>query len=486
MTVINTNTAALNAQSVMQRANNDLSQAMGRLASGQRINAAKDDAAGMAIAEKMTSQVMGLNQAVRNATDGKNLIDTTEGAHVEISNMLQRVRELAVQSANDTNTSQDRAKINAETKQLITEINRVSETTTFNGMKVLDGSFGSKQFQIGADAGQTISINVDSASATAIGSQNVSGAVQVVTDGTGTAAQDIKVTGAKGEETVTLAADASAKDAAAAINGVSAKTGVTATATTKAELSGLTGGAGTMTFELNGSSIGNVMIADANDLSALRDAINNVSGATGITAALGDTKGKVVLTSSTGENIKIEGFQHTQAAATATDATLTVTGMDSMGKVTTVTGTLDEAGDTEAVITGTVEFASDKSFVVTNTAAGFTPATSSLSSLSSVAEIDLSSTEGAAKAIQVLDMAIEKISESRSNLGAVSNRLDSTISNLTNISTNIAEAKSQIMDADFAQESTALARAQILSQASTAMLAQANASKQGVLSLLRG
>lgn len=480
MTVINTNTAALNAQSVMQRANNDLSQAMARLSSGQRINAAKDDAAGMAIAEKMTSQIMGLNQAVRNAADGKNLIDTAEGAYGEVSNMLQRMRELAVQSANDTNTAQDRAKINAETKQLIAEVNRVAETTTFNGMKILDGSFSGKQFQIGADAGQTISVNVGDASTRALGSNKVGGVVQV-TDGTAaTAEQELTIAGSKGTEVLTIAEGASAKEAAAAINGVSAKTGVTATASTKAELSGVT--VGTMSFTVNEKSIGNVNITDTADLTALRDAINSVSGQTGITATFGDTKGKLQLTSSTGENIKLENFTHSEATGE-----ITVDGLDANGKMPdpAVSGTLDAT--TDAVVTGTVEFASDESFVVTADAAGFLKDTDAkLSSLSSVADIDLSTTDGAAKAISVLDMAIEKISDARSDLGAISNRLDSTISNLTNISTNVSEAKSQIMDADFAQESTALARAQILSQASTAMLAQANASKQGVLSLLRG
>lgn len=486
MTIINTNTGAIQAQAVMQRANTETATAMSRLSSGLRINAAKDDAAGMAIAEKMTSQVMGLNQAVRNATDGKNLIDTTEGAHTEVSNMLQRMRELAVQSSNDTNTASDRGKIASEAKALIAEINRVSETTTYNGMKVLDGSFSGKQFQIGADGGQTINVNVDSASARVLGANKVEGSVQVITDGSGTAAQNLTISGSKGQETLALAAEVSAKDAAAAINGVSGSTGVTATAVTKAELSGLSE-AGTVNFTVNGKDIGNVMISDPDDMTALRDAINNASGTTGVTAELGDTKGKVVLTSATGENIAIEGFSHTPTGA-ASDATMTVTGMDSSGVATTVTGTLDEAGDVEAVITGTVDFASDKTFTVTNDAAGFTGAAagSKNSDLSSVADIDLSTTEGAAKAIEVLDMAIEKVSSARSDLGAISNRLDSTISNLTNISANTQAAKSNITDADFAQESTNLARGQILSQAATAMLAQANSSKQGVLSLLRG
>lgn len=496
MTIINTNTGAIQAQAVMQRANTESANAMSRLSSGLRINTAKDDAAGMAIAEKMTSQVMGLNQAVRNATDGKNLIDTAEGAQVETTNMLQRLRELAVQSSNDTNTNSDRGKIAAESKALIAEINRVSETTTFNGMKVLDGSFSGKQFQIGADAGQTINVNIDNMSARDLGANQVQGKVQVAAAAAApaaTAAQKITISGASGQQAVDLAAGASAKTAAAAINAVSAKTGVEATAQTNAQISDLNE-TGSITFAINGKNIGNVAIADTGDLKALRDAINDASGTTGITAKMGDTDGKVILTSSTGEDIKLTGFAMTKtgdaAASTSTTGTFTLSGVDAEGTVLSGTGETASLTETDngSTVTGQVSFTSSKAFTATTDAAGFvaTAAGSVNSDLASVADIDLTSTNGAAEAIKVLDAAIGKVSQSRSDLGAVSNRLDSTISNLTNISANTQAAKSNITDADFAQESTNLARGQILSQAATAMLAQANSSKQGVLSLLRG
>lgn len=496
MTIINTNAGAINAQAVMQRVNSEMDTAMTRLSSGLRINAAKDDAAGMAIAEKMTSQIMGLNQGIRNATDGQKLIDTTEGAHVETSNMLQRLRELAVQASNDTNTSLDRGKITAEAKQLIAEINRVSETTTFNGMKVLDGSFAGKQFQIGADAGQVINVNIDSTSARTLGANQVEGKVQVAAAGatpTATVAQNITVSGSTGQETVALAAGASAKDAATAINGVSASTNVTATAETNVQLSNLSE-TGVVTFEVNGKSIGNVTIADTADLTALRDAINDASGETGITAKMGDTNGKVILTSTTGENIEITNFATVAtgdaAASTTTTGSIDAAGVDSKGNV--LSGGTEATSITETnhstIVTGQVTMTSAKTFTATTSAAGFvaTAAGSVNSDLSSVADIDLTTTDGAANAIKVLDAAIGKISQSRSDLGAISNRLDSTISNLTNISANVQSAKSQITDADFAAESTNLARGKILSQAATAMLAQANSSQQGVLSLLRG
>ncbi len=489
MTIINTNTGAIQAQNVMQKVNAEFSQAMTRLSSGQRINAAKDDAAGMAIAEKMTAQVMGLNQAVRNATDGKNLVDTTEGAHVEVTNMLQRLRELAVQSSNDTNTGSNRTNIQAEGNQLINEINRVAETTTFNGMKVLDGSFTGKQLQIGADSGQVLRLDIDSASASSIGGNFATTDVAVVGSASTIAGETFTITGSEGSADVVVAAGASAKDVAASVNGVEASTGVSATAVTKASLSGLSA-AGSITMSVNGTSIGNVAITDTTDLRSLRDAINNYSGTTGVTASMGDTNGEITLTASDGADIELTGFDHSGASG----ETLTVTGLNADGTAstsTTNTSDLTQGGTDEATVTGQVTFASGKGFVVASDGdatdgTSFTEVATEASDLTSVAEIDLTSVEGASEAIQVIDMALQKIGQSRSDLGAISNRLDSTIANLTNISANTQAAKSNVMDADFAAESTNLARGQILSQAATAMLAQANSSKQGVLSLLRG
>lgn len=492
MTTINTNIGALSAQANMSKVNDQFNTAMTRLSSGLRINAAKDDAAGMAIAEKMTAQVMGINQAVRNATDGKNLLDTTESAHVEISNNLQRMRELAVQSANDTNTGSDRGNIVAESKQLIAEINRIAQNTTFNGMKVMDGSFNGKQFQIGADAGQTVSISVDSAAATDIGAYKLKSEVSL-SDGTGgiTTGKELIVSGYAGNATITTGANVdSAKELAAAVNAESSSTGVSATAVTKAKLSGLTDEA-KVTFEVNGQSIGTVAISDANDLRSLRDAINTKTTSTGVTATMGDDNSEIILTDDTGANIEITGYAATDGA-TATDAAdLTVTALNADGTASTATDTLDGT-TTDSDIVGQVTFASTQTFSVNSTEitagteTGFFADTANGSALSSVADIDLSSSEGASEAITVIDEALKKISQSRGGLGAMSNRLDSTISNLTNISVSVQAAKSQIVDADFAQESTNLARGQILSQAATAMLAQANSSKQNVMSLLRG
>ena len=487
MTTINTNIGAINAQANMTRINDDMNESMLRLSSGLRINAAKDDAAGMAIAEKMTSQIKGLNQAVRNATDGKNLVDTTEGAHVEVSNMLQRLRELAVQSSNDTNTASNRNNLAAEGRQLIAEINSVAQNTTFNGMKVLDGSFSGMQLQIGADKGQTLEVNVDSAAATDIGMNSVKSAVSI-TDGTDSdiaAGTTITLTGFAGSDTITTTAGQSAASLAEEVNKLSAGTGIEATAITKAQLSGFTL-ADSVSFDIGTASgetvsIGTVSITDASDVRGLRDAINAVSGQTGITATMAENdNSKIVLTHASGEDIVIEN------ATSGTD--FSVTALTSEG---TANGVLATVGNTtaNAVVTGEVEMSSTKAFTVaSDTVAAtehFTSAANG-SELQDVASIDLTTAEGAADSIKVIDYALQKISQSRSDLGAVSNRLDSTISNLTNITVNVEAARSGVMDADFAKESSAMARGKILSQAATAMLAQANASQQNVLSLLRG
>lgn len=490
MTAINTNIGAINAQATMGRVNEEFNTAMTRLSSGKRINAAKDDAAGMAISEKMTAQIKGLNQAVRNAADGKALVDTTEGAHVEVSNMLQRLRELAVQSANDTNTASDRGSLMAEAKQLVSEVNRVAETTTFNGMNILDGTFGGKQLQIGADSGTNMTINVDSAKATDIGAHKMSSEQSTAAFG----AETIVISGHRGSESFTTAGGESAKDIAAEINALSSSTGVSATARTEAILEGPTDGTtaveSTVSFEINGVATKSVSVPASDPtggerLSSLRDAINDISSQTGVTADINDD-GNIVLSNAEGADIAIDNFS---ATGTATEMVIT-TGDGA------ATDTLDGT-TTSVAMKGQVEMTSTKTFsVATDVNAAAATETSFLavdtddnhfeSSLDAVSEIDLTTAEGADNALKVIDSALSKISESRADLGAVSNRLDSVVSNLTNISTSVQAARSQVMDADFAKESTNLARGQILSQAATAMLAQANSSQQNVLSLLRG
>jgi len=514
---INTNIGALMASSSASSANRAMEASMERLSTGKRINTAADDAAGLAISSRMEAQIRGLNQAIRNAADGQALIDTTEGAHNEVTNILQRMRELSVQSANDTNVAGDRQNIQSEMTQLIAEIDRISSQTTWNGVAVLDGTFGAKQLQIGADSGQTVSFGVDSVAASAIGSHSLHGWAQLSTTVTGgILADDYTVTGVDGSTTVSSAAGDSAKEFAARINNVTSTTGVSASAVTKAKLSGLTA-ADTVTLTINGTSMGAVAVTDASDLRGLRDAINSYAGTTGVTAAISDSNASLELTDIDGDDIRIDF----ETALTTTEATLTVLDRNSATATshdgsTALTITLVDSAATgtvggdanEVAVTGQVSFSSRASFNigVTNDGADFDKATAGTvvadgefvgnadgaaastnsSSLSAVSNINVGTTTGAKDAISVIDGAIEKINAARADLGAIANRLDNTISNLTNISTNVSASQSRIQDADFAAESTNLAKNQILQQASTAMLAQANSSKQGVLALLQG
>jgi flagellin len=450
----------------------------------------------------MEAQIRGLNQAIRNASDGQSLIDTSEGAHAEVEFLLQRMRELAVQSANDTNVAADRKNLQSEISQLISEVNRISSQTTWNGEAVLDGSFTSKQLQIGADYNQTLTFSVDSVSSSAIGNHTASGASHVKIGAANTIAandvtsQTLTITGDAAAD-VNISAGVSAKTAAAAINTKSNTTGVVATAVTKVKLNGLTVTDAGSTQSLK---IGSVQIAatvnTASDLRNMRDAINAKSGSTGVTASMGATNADLILTDEDGDDIIIDDFR-TSLASNSGTYNLVATALNSDDTATTSTATLaykttgagafDTTNTIDSVaIMGDVDLSSSRSFTLSGTAATATLLfTSSTVSSTYVNSVDISTASGASNAIKTIDGALEKISASRAYLGAISNRLDSTVRNLTNVVTNVQASQGRIQDADFASETTNLAKSQILAQASMAMLAQANASKQGVLSLLQ-
>lgn len=491
MATINTNLGALSAQKSMNKANADFNSAMTRLSSGLRLNAAREDAAGMAISTKMTAQLMGMNQAIRNAADGKNMIDTLDGAHVEVSNALTRLRELAVQSANDTYSGTERRSIAAEARQLISEMNRIAQNTTFNGEKVMDGTFARKQLQIGADGGQTQSITVESAAATQIGAFTIKSNVSISTTGGITGGKQLIVSGNAGTTGIVTSPNMSARELAQAVNDASAETGVQAVAVSKAKLSDLSQ-FGKISFEVNDEPIGTVAIANPADLRPLRDAINSKTSATGVSAEMGADNSEIILTDPTGKNISVTNYLATDSGL-ATEASLKVTAlnMDEAPDPVADELTLD-AVVTEATATGQLMFKSTRTFSVNSAPidtgageVGFLPGTANRADLDPISNIDLSTAEGAADAIMVIDVALQKVSEARGELGAMSNRLDSTVSNLTNISISVESARSQIVDADIAKESTELARGQIVSQAATAMLAQANSSTENIMSLLR-
>ncbi len=487
---VNTNISSLNAQRNLAGSGKLLSQSLQRLSSGLRINSAKDDAAGLAISTRMTSQVRGLNQAARNANDGISLAQTAEGALSEIGSNLQRIRELAIQSANATNTSTDRASLDAESSQLIAEITRVAEQTQFNGLTLLKGDFTSQAFQVGANANQTISINsIADSRATALGSNilvadgSVMGttlAPGAVVPASGTGAQtDMTVTTANGGTSAafTIAANSSAKAIASALNTNAASQGVTATATNSAELSGVTV-AGTYTFTLGGTSTAAIsaVITDTSDLTNLVGAINGASGATGITATFTTTaaKNSITLTSNDGSNISILDIQNTTSATGA----VTFSGQTLSAADASVTDS--------SLKVGSVSLSSSKGAITLGGVDDATVFSALTSSFSSMASVSLTSAANAQLAIATVDAALGMINTSRGDLGAYQNRFESAISNLMNVSENISAAQARILDADFAAETASLTKAQILQQAGLAMLSQANQVPQAALTLLQG
>jgi len=611
--VINTNVSSLTAQRNLTTSQGQLATALQRLSSGLRINSAKDDAAGLAISERFTTQIRGLNQAVRNANDGISLAQTAEGALGETGNALQRIRELAIQSANSTNSASDRTALNAEAAQLLAEIQRNGLTTQFNGQNILDGTFSSAQFQVGANANQTISFGIQGATTNLLGAYQATSTAVTDTafDGAGFTVNGVEV----GVSAKTSAAGVEADSATAkatAINSKSAQTGVTATAASSVQggsptaRSSLANGA----LAINGISVG----AIARDASAVTQgrnaatAINAVTNQTGVTALADASTGALTLTTSDGRNIALTSTAGNAAGATAifnatgldvsaagnatghdsftlqiggpfdiagavasnsltegdsfvldgltyeftTDATVTtgnvavtVGGTDVAtviaGKLQAVIHAQYVAGNTavDAAVTGDTltltnsKFGANGTFAAysetgvvgaggagalvqvdvgagANAADGLGITTRGTLTLSSAANftlgggdlalgglgaaapaltrldtVNISTVAGANAAIAVLDGALSQVTSIRADLGAVQNRFSSTVANLTTTSENLSAARSRILDADFAAETASLTRAQILQQAGTAILAQANAIPQNVLSLLR-
>jgi flagellin len=479
---INTNVASLNAQRNLSTSQSALATSLQRLSSGLRINSAKDDAAGMAISSRMSSQINGLNQAARNANDGISLSQTAEGSMNEITNNLQRIRELTVQSLNATNTSSDRAALDGEVQQLKQEIDRVSQQTSFNGVKLLDGSFSSQAFQVGANAGETISISaIASMRTTALGQGY--GASQLgttLTAATGITAASQFTFAAGGKTYDVFQGTAIAGDAQSLANAVNSVgvPGVTATAaattTTGTNAAAANSAAGTAVLTLNGRAInvGMVGSVSATNVANTLAAINTNSAATGVSAALSGTG--IKLTAIDGRNITM-----TFAAGTATGATLGDAGLGAVAATTYSKYDIAYAGDSSlpALTIGGSAAAADKG----QANGTLTPATTG----TQVALIDVTTVANANLALAAIDNALTSVNTSRGAMGAYQNRFTSAIANLQTTSENLSASRSRIQDTDFAAETANLTKNQILQQAGTAMLAQANSLPQGVLSLLK-
>ncbi|MEG0194831.1 MAG: flagellin [Stenotrophomonas sp.] len=402
--VINTNTMSLNAQRNLSTSGSSLATTIQRLSSGLRINSAKDDAAGLAISERFSTQIRGLDVAIRNANDGISLSQVAEGSLSEVGNNLQRIRELAVQSSNATNSSSDRKALQAEVTQLVSEVDRVAKQADFNGTKLLDGSFTSQLFQVGANAGQAIAINsVVNAKADSLGAASFANGY------TGTA----------------LAADKATAD------------------TTFSQLQVVVTPPGGTATSVN---IGDISVKSGESISAATAAaINNKLGETGVVASV--NAGVISLAS-----VK-DGQTFSLAAA---------------GPASTVPG---------AVVTDLANIGLTQSSTNGGTLTGVTS--------SFVKDLDVTTAVGAQKALSIVDKALESVNSVRADLGAIQNRFTSVVANLQTSSENLSASRSRIRDTDFAKETAELTRTQILQQAGTAMLAQANQVPQNVLSLLQ-
>jgi flagellin len=551
--VINTNVSALNAQRNLTRTQDSLATSLQRLSSGLRINSAKDDAAGLAITDRMTAQIRGLNQATRNANDGISVAQTAEGALSEVTNILQRMRELAVQSANDSNTADDRESIQLEVDQLVAEIDRIAGTTTFNNRKILDGSTGVFNFQVGANANETIQVEMVNVKTNSLGeqagiTQSTSARVSLTNAGAGTGTRGISETdgstivaatdmyvNVEGTTSVDIAAteyggsltaattaelkdvndvdygDGIAKQIADRINNIremeledtgegmegtylqdvyaSAKTTFLASDVTSNASWSLAGGddSGTLSaddayvgagsldngdLEINGVDIGAVSFQEKDADGSLVSAINAKSDITGVEASI-TSNGELMLTAEDGRDIVID-------VGNSADANNLFNG----GGTASLTGELDDLR-----VTGNVTITAMNTLTFDGVTAETGLATADLKednvqAVGTIANADVTTVSGANTLIDSVDSALKQVDRARAQLGAIQNRFTSTIANLSSVSENVSASRSRTLDADFAMETAEMTKAQILQQAGTAMLAQANMLPQGALSLL--
>jgi len=485
-TSINTNISALAAQSSLRKTGLAQDTAMERLSTGIRINNAKDDAAGLAISTRMTANIRGISAAIRNANDGISLTQTAEGSLAAIGDNLQRIRELAVQSSNSGNNASDRSALNAEAKQLVAEIDRIASNSKFNGINLLDGSFQNQSLQVGAgnDASDRISISISNAKASALGVGSGSSWSKTLAEGTevtstALAAGDLTINayqvGASTSDGVSFAnASASGIAKAAAINAVSGLTGVTATvsATSKSFLVAGTPATATALGDvlINGVDIG-VIPASTNAVdrgSQTAAAINAKTSQTGVTATV-TSAGAVTLNAADGRNITV----------TSTANGFSYTGLGVSAATTTYASKLTLSTNGSAGIT----LGGGAGLTATGQTVGYTASVATLGA--GVSSLAIDTAAGAQSALTTLDNAINTVTDSRAALGAYQNRLAASISNLETTSMNLQASRSRILDTDYAKETTNLAKSQIITQAATAMLAQANQSAQSVLALLK-
>jgi flagellin len=528
MSVINTNLSAIAAQNSLRVTGLNQATAMERLSSGIRINSAKDDAAGLAISTRMTANIRGISAAIRNANDGISLTQTAEGSLISIGDNLQRIRELAVQSSNTGNNASDRAALNNEAAQLISEIDRIANNTTFNGIKLLDGSYKDQYLQVGAgnEANDRIGLSIGNATTPRLGAATTSSLQGLaITDGKSITNGALTLNGfnvgATTSDGVSVAlSTGSAISKANAINAIAAKTGVTASAQASTVELTAKGSQADREFKflLNGVIVSGQVEAEFSDVgsaSNIAAAINAQTSKTGVFATIGQA-GKYTLTASDGRNIvlstdtalvmKADGFDPALAETPPTayvPAKWGGTGMDKNGTADITSWTNLSNGETappstamgdSRVIFGRVDISTDSLQGITFGGVDANEPklglkadnyVASSSAGSGVGSVNLNTSTGSQSALSTLDRAINVITDMRASMGAYQNRLIAAISNLENTNMNLSASRSRILDTDYAKETTNLAKAQIIQQAATAMLAQANQSAQSVLALLK-
>ncbi len=459
---INTNIAAMNAHMNSLNNNRGLDKSLSALSSGLRINKAADDASGMAIANQLKSQAQGLGQAIRNANDGVNVAQTADGALEEYTNIINIIRTKAIQAASDGQNANSREAIQRDINKLLEEAQNIADTTSFNGQKLLDGTFSDKEFQIGAYANEVVKIDIANASINNIGAHvNKEGANAVATNAL--AAGDVAINGTNvgvsvadtstGANTTAHSAG-SAWAKANAINSVSSTTGVTATATTEHTAANAVTAGNVSGLTINGITVGDVTVATNDADGSLRNAINAISNRTNVTASI--DSGSLVLTAKDGSDIVVGG--------TVTNTGLTA--QTNSGKITLVSDkTVEVSGNNETFI-------------------GFTN-NQTISAANSLNSIDVTTRDGAQKAIKTADSALKQIDTIRSQIGSTQNQLESTVRNISVTQVNVTAAESTIRDVDFAAESANLQKHNILAQSGVYAMSQANAAQQNVMRLLQ-
>lgn len=517
--IINSNQSALFARRSTGHTTQNLDSVMQKLSSGLRINTAADDAAGISIAERLTTQINGQNQAKRNANDGISMSQTAEGALASSAEILQRMRQLAIQSANDTNSAADRISLQEEIKQLVTEFDRVAKNAEFNGLKVLDGEALTTGLHVGANRNENMFMVMQSARAGDLYSYDLASEVNTTSsmvaaqsatsDGhvnqrNRLQAQNVVLGSRNMQATIVLQTGESAKDVAQAFNSGLAKDQqglVAARAETYARLTFAGTGGAAFDFSLNGVKISAASKNVTNDLADVVTSINDASSRTGVVASLESVAGGgmgILLYASQGDDIRLREMNVAMASGGA--GTVGVQGLYDAGaslgsagaSVQLTAGALATMGR-NTTIGGRVLFSNDVAFTLTHNAAGSSGGLLSYNSGAMVAstkggtvqDVDISTAKGSNQALAIIDAVLGRIDSYRARLGATQVRLEFSRDRLANQAEALTGGRSRIRDADFAQETSNLARLQVLQNAGSSMIAQANASPQRALELLR-